>query len=420
MSKNEFLQHFDSIPALFPIQGEARAAIHNGLDFPTTRDEHWKYTRVASIVNGSYQRNAPAIQSIDEFRTEHSDFCYIVFVNGVYQPDRSSALPAGLTMEAMSVMKGEKRDDMLAELGQLIDHKMQPFQSLNTGYFEDGAYITVEKNAVIEQPICLINISSGKAQATNVRNLVHVGAGAQVSLIHRFEGKDNDGSFTNAVTEIHADENAQVSYYLIENEGTDTSLINATHIAQKRDSRFTIVTVTKSGQLVRNNINAAIQGEGCETNMYGIYFTSDRQHVDNHTYADHQQPHCNSNELYKGVMTDRSTGVFNGKIMVHRAAQQTNAFQSNQNVLLSDNATINTKPELEIYADDVKCSHGCTVGQLDEEALFYLQSRGLGKEAASQLLVRAFAGDVLEHVEIEAIREELEQFIDQKFEKLIL
>lgn len=417
MSKDTFLKHFDSIPALFPVQGEARAAIHNGLDFPTTRDEHWKYTRVASIISGSYKRHEANAASVDVFMLD-KDFHRIVFVNGVFQSEHSSELPKGMSMEPMAKMKGAKRNRMLDELGSLIDHKTQPFLSLNTGYFEDGAYIKVEKNAVIDQPVCILNITSGTAQATNVRNLIHVEAGAQISFVHQFEGVDNAGSFTNAVTEIHLDENAQVSYHLIENEGVETSMVNTTHVSQKRDSRFTIVTATKSGRLVRNNIHAAITDSGCETNMYGIYFTSDRQHVDNHTYADHQKPNCNSNELYKGVMTDRSTGVFNGKIMVHQDAQQTNAFQSNQNVLLSDNATINTKPELEIYADDVKCSHGCTVGQLDEEAMFYLQSRGLGKEAASRLLVQAFAGEVLERVEVESVRQDLEAFIEQKFQEL--
>lgn len=415
MSKEAFLKQFDSIPASLPLQGIARAEIHNGLDFPTLRDEKWKYTRVSPILEAEYKHHDARIDSIESWRTPGLDAVYVVFVNGIYHPALSDELPTGVTMHAMDAVDGLIKEEMLAKLGSLVHLKSEAFHSFNTAYFQDGAYMVVQKNTVVEKPVVLLNIQQGERQATNVRNLIHVGSGAEFSLIHDFEGHHNQGAFTNAVTEFFVDENAKADYYMIENEGDDTSTINALYTSQNRDSRLSIMTVTKSGQLVRNNIHAAITDQGCETNMWGVYLCAGNQHVDNQTYADHQKPNCVSNELYKGVMADRSTGVFNGKIMVHKDAQQTNAFQSNQNILLSDRATINTKPELEIYADDVKCSHGCTVGQLDEEALFYLRSRGLGMEAAHQLLIRAFAAEVIENIKIEALRDDVERFIESRF-----
>lgn len=416
MSKADFLKQFDSIAAMFPIQGTARATIHNGLDFPTSRDEYWKYTRVASIVGKEYKQNESRLNSVAEFEIPDSEFKTLVFVNGVYDSKLSDTMPQGVSVVSIAKAEGDVKAEMLEHLGAYMDNKKHAFNAFNTSYFLDGAFIQVDDKAIIKDPVRILHVSCGEEQATNCRNLVMIGNNAEASFIHQFEGKDNAGSFTNAVTEIVVGEGANGHYYLMENEGEGTSHVNSTQVVQKRDSRFSMVTVTKSGQLVRNNLNFSITGQGCESNLNGIYFTSGTQHIDNHTYADHQMPNCNSNELYKGVMTDRSTGVFNGKIMVQRDAQQTNAFQSNQNILLSDRATVNAKPELEIYADDVKCSHGCTIGQLDEEAMFYLQSRGLSKKAASQLLVRAFAGDVLELVEVPELREDIQRFIDGKFD----
>ncbi len=418
MSKADFLKQFDSIAALFPIQGKARAAIHNGLDFPTTRDEYWKYTRVAPIVSTDYKQHAPDLNSVADFEIQDGEFKTLVFVNGVYNSKLSDTMPEGVEVHSIAHASGEAKNEMLEHLGAYVSDKNHAFNALNTSYFVDGAFIKVKEQTEVSDPIRILHVSHGEKQATNSRNLILVGKHAQVSFIHQFEGKENDGAFTNALMELVVEEEANASYYLIENEGEQTSHINTTQVVQKRSSTCSVVTVTKTGKLVRNNLNFSITDQGCESNLYGIYFTSDQQHIDNHTYADHQMPNCNSNELYKGVMADRSTGVFNGKIMVHRDAQQTNAFQSNQNILLSDRASVNTKPELEIYADDVKCSHGCTIGQLDEEALFYLQSRGLGKQEASHLLVRAFASEVLELIEVPELRSDIERFVERKFDKV--
>lgn len=413
MSKEQFLEQFDQIPALFPIQGEARAVIHNGLDFPTSKDEQWKYTKVGPVVNATYAFHDSSSDSTKLDLSSSMD--HLVFVNGVFQPQLSSIEIEGVQVTSMAQAQGDLKEQMLKRLGSFSNFKQQAFQALNTGYFKDGAYIKVAEKAVIERAICITNVTTGKAQANNTRNLIEVGQFAEVKFVQRCIGADNDGSFHNLVNEIGVAEGAKASLYLIQNEGDTSRTITATNATQGKNSQLSFFTLTKSGLLVRNNIWVGIAGEGCETNMYGLYYTRGKQHVDNQTYADHQKANCQSNELYKGVMDERSTGVFNGKIMVHREAQQTNAFQSNQNVLLSDTANINTKPELEIYADDVKCSHGCTIGQLDEEAMFYLRSRGLGRVAAHNLLVQAFAADVIDFIEIDEVKAEALNFIESRF-----
>ncbi len=418
-NKKQFLDQFDHLAATLPLQGAARAAIHTGLDFPTTRDEYWKYTRVNGILNATYAINDAKLGDVSQHQLNGLDAYYAVFVNGVFAPEHSSQqLPEGLEITSIAAAQGARRELLLEHLGQHTDVKKHAFNALNTSYFKDGVFITVDKDRVVEKPVVMLHVSTGEGSASNVRNLIHIGSYAQAEFLMQYEGEANNQSFTNALTEIIAEEGAKGMCYLLQNEGDGSKQVNTTQVVQKRNSTFSVVTLTKSGELVRNNLNFSITEEGCESNMYGIYFTSGKQHVDNHTYADHLKPHCNSNELYKGVMTGRSTGVFNGKIMVHKDAQQTNAFQSNQNILLTDTASVNTKPELEIYADDVKCSHGCTIGQLDEEAMFYLQSRGLGKEAATKLLIQAFAGDVLEFIACDALRDDMEDFIQQKFKEL--
>jgi Fe-S cluster assembly protein SufD len=413
--KLSFLEQFDHIPAQFPQQGDARAAIHNGLDFPTTRDEYWKYTRVAKLVSAQYNQNGPSSVDISSLIIPDLDAHLIVFVNGVFSADHSiKSLVSGLSIQSIASLEGDDKSTALVHLGRHIDSKSNAFTALNTAYFQDGIFIKIDKNAVIEKPIYLLNVSTGEQQASQTRNLFLVGENAKVEIVNHFTGNANSGSFTNAVTEVVAEAGSNGKMYLLQEEGDESNQVNSTHIVQKASSTFSVLTVTMSGALVRNNLNFAITGEGCESNLNGLYFTSGNQHVDNHTYADHQVANCNSNELYKGVMTDKSTGVFNGKIMVHQAAQKTNAFQSNQNILLTDRATINTKPELEIYADDVKCSHGCTIGQLDEEAMFYLQSRGLGKMAATKLLLNAFASDVVEMVDNEAVKTYIEHWVEKK------
>lgn len=417
--KQEFLKQFDSIPAVFPIQGKARAHIHNGLNFPTKRDEDWKYTGVGPIIDKLYEDNDWQPESISDYVIPGLDSIDIVFVNGVFSEALSSLHAVdGLVLGSIHRQDDENKQIVLNALGKFIDSEKHAFNAFNTGYFKDGVFIRVLKGCEISKPIRVLNLSSGENQANNLRNVILQEENSKVQIIMHNVGADLKEGFNNVVTEISVGEGAQLEYYIVENDGDHSSLINTTFIHQEKASHAKVITLTQSGKLVRNNLNFDINGKGCQSDMYGVYFTSDSQHIDNHTYADHRYPNCDSNELYKGVMAERSTGVFNGKIMVRQEAQKTNAFQSNQNILLSDKATINTKPELEIYADDVKCSHGCTIGQLDDEAMFYLRSRGLDKLQASKLLIEAFAGDVLEQVNIPAIYELAAGFIQKKFEDL--
>jgi len=414
--KQEFLKQFDHIPAVYPVQGNARAAIHGELDFPTIRDEDWKYTRVSGLVKKTYQTDEVGM-SINVPGSERSN--QVVYINGIHQHQhQSGSLPSGIFHVSMKEATGDDKDWLTKHIGQYIDKSCHAFCALNTGYFQDGAALTVAPNSVVKDPVEVTNFTSGNERAVNVRHFVEAGTNSKATVILNQESIDAKNQFVNVVTEVMLHEGANLTIYVLQNEKSESALIHSMHIKQASNSTCTVFTVTKSGDLVRNNLRFDVEGEGCESNMFGIYFTDQKQHIDNHTYVDHQKPHCNSNELYKGVMTDQSTGVFNGKIMVRRDAQQINAFQSNQNVLLSDKATINTKPELEIYADDVKCSHGCTIGQLDEEAMFYLRSRGLDKNQAAKLLLQAFAGDVLEKMEDDQLRDEIASFIHQKFEHL--
>jgi len=243
------------------------------------------------------------------------------------------------------------------------------------------------------------------------RNLIHFGKNSDASVVEKFISIGDNTQFTNAISEVVVSENASAKYYKLQNENPTAYHVGTTQVYQERNSHFSITTVTTNGGIVRNNLNLKLDGEGIDTHMYGLYLLDGETHVDNHTAVDHAKPHSQSNELYKGVMNGKSTGVFNGKIYVRQDAQKTNAFQSNRNVLLSDDASIYTKPQLEIWADDVKCSHGATTGQIDEEALFYLQSRGISKDTAKALLMIAFASEVVQEVKIKEVKEYVEQII---------
>jgi Fe-S cluster assembly protein SufD len=400
-------------------QLSAQGLITNGLRFPTSRDEYWKYTRTNTLVEAEYLTDLIHINTRKGFELLGLDAHYVVTVNGRFDAALSSPLKQeGIMVRAFSQMGDAETTVVDRHLGAYVDAKSHAFTALNTAGFADGVFIEIQAGVSLDKPICLLHIQKGEQRLSHVRHLMVLGTSAKATVLERYVSEDAKNGFTNAVVETVVNKEAKLEWIILQDEQEGSSQIHTTHIRQHAHSVATIITATLSGNLIRNNLNFEVQGEGCESNMFGIYFTSGNQHVDNHTFVDHLVPHCNSNELFKGVMADRSTGVFNGKIMVRQDAQQTNAFQSNQNILLSDRATINTKPELEIYADDVKCSHGCTIGQLDDEALFYLQSRGLSKAAATQLLVQAFAGEVIEKVSDETIRQHLTDAMQSKFDHL--
>lgn len=414
--KQQFLSNFiGSAPKTEVTQKLAQEALTaiDELEIPTTKDEYWKYTRVGKIINGTYsQGQLIDIASIDDFKLPF-ECNNLVFVNGLFSEKLSSIKENSVIVESFASAKTKHPELLDRYVAKYADHKTQWFTAVNTAYSTNGVFIYIEKNTSANLPIHIINITSGKGVSMNPRNLIIVDKSAEAKVINSFETIDGD-SFINSVSEIVLEENSKMELVIMQNQSATSKQINTTEVYQKSNSKFSAGTFTFSGELIRNNLNISVDGQGCESNLNGLYITKDNQHVDNHTFVDHKQPNCESNELYKGILDNQSTGVFNGKVFVNSIAQQTNAFQQNQNILLSDDSNAFSKPELEIYADDVKCSHGSTTGQFDEEALFYLRSRGIGEQSARKLLVEAFAADVLQIVSSETLQEVLQQKIHEK------
>jgi len=382
----------------------AAAEAFDRFDFPTTRDEDWKYTRVARITNETWVKS-DAVEACDiqPFLIPGLDAYTVVFVNGRYNAALST-LPAEQGIHASHEMK-------LANQRASYSHF---FQAYADAACTDVVNVLVEKNARISKAVHFIHVVTNAQVLAQPRiNLIAM-QGAKVKCIESFVGTESAKSFTNRTLDIEVQENASVIWDKIQLENDAQFLMNEENVRIAGNGRFTINTLTIDGGWVRNALNISLDGQNIEANLNGFYMPRRKQFVDNHTKVDHRLPHCNSNELYKGVLNDQSTGVFNGKVYVHIDAQKTNAFQSCGNILLSDDAQMNTKPELEIYADDVKCSHGTTTGQLDEEALFYLKSRGLGEANARRLLTSAFIGDVISKIENDAVRDFVTQQLVQR------
>jgi Fe-S cluster assembly protein SufD len=353
------------------------AEIFRARGFPTTRDEEWRFTNVAAIAKADFPIAAPKVS------------CH--------------------NLRAALELYPELIDE---HLGRYASDDSNPFVALNTASFEDGAFLHVPKNTIVDEPVW-VDFTGVSGHANHPRNLIVVGAGSQVRIVERYTGAGR--YFTNAVTEIVVGENATVEHVKLEEESPDSFHVATIQVQQARDSNFKAHNISLGGLLVRNDVNAVLS-TGCEGTLNGLYLTKGTQHVDNHTALDHAAPHAASHELYKGIMDGASSAVFNGKILVRKDAQKTDAKQTNKNLVLSENAVINTKPELQILADDVRCTHGATVGQLDEEALFYLRARGIGQIAARDLLIYAFARDVIDRVGIPSVRDYLEKALFESLE----
>ncbi|MBU1820509.1 MAG: Fe-S cluster assembly protein SufD [Bacteroidetes bacterium] len=391
------------------------------LGFPTPKNEEWKYSNVRNLVGRDYNFSAPhslTQEDLNRIAIPNVSGNILCFVNGKYEASLSTIVsPADrITILPMRQALEEKPDEVNAWFGKMADSQQEAFTALNTAFAGDGLYIHVPAGKTVEQPVMLYFITDTRTEdvASQPRNLFVVEERAEVKITESFLTLGEQHSLTNIVSEIHVGKEAHVEYYKVQNEGETASHIGTTQVVMEDRSHFYSATVSLNGAFIRNNLNIALDGEYCETFMYGLYFPDGKQHIDNHTIADHRKPNSQSNELYKGVLRGKSTGVFNGKIFVRQDAQKTNAFQSCKNVVLSPEATMNTKPQLEIFADDVKCSHGTTTGQLDKEALFYLRSRGISKPEALSLLMFAFCEDVISQIRIEPIREYLEGIITQK------
>ncbi len=394
---------------------EALKALEN-LEFPTTREEYWKYTRVGKITNANYSQSPSFnVSDISRYLVEGLEAYIVVFVNGFFSEELSDISKAkGITICPIAKARKEYVDQFEQYFGGLSKHESQFFSAVNTVYNTNGVYLNIQKNSLVDKPIHMINLTDAENAAYNPRNLFVVEENAEVTIINSYETVSGS-SFTNSTTEIYVKEGANVDSYILQNQSETSNQVNEIDVVQKANSTYTANTVTLNGGLVRNNYNIEVKGQGCETNLYGLYLTSGNQHIDNHTIVDHIEPNCESNEVYIGVMDDASTAVFNGKVFVRSEAQKTNAYQQNKNMLLTDNASAYSKPELEIYADDVKCSHGSTTGQVDEEAIFYLQTRGVSEVSARKMMIRAFANEILDNIKIDALRDILESKIDERF-----
>lgn len=385
-------------PSKLPINASDRALAESVLDsatLPTTRVEAWKYTRVAKIGKIAFNNTPETVASIEELKVIDSPNT-LVFVNGHFEPSLSGTqFPVGINAQPLS---------NLDSVSTAFNGSMDLFSALNLIYLNDGVRISIAKNAVIDAPIQIVHILKGEAQLANFKVQIDAGDFSKATIVQGYFCENASNSFANITSEIHVGTNAHLTVETMQNETEGNYHISTTEVSQGKDSTFTINTMTLDGGLVRNNLNIAVVGENCTTNLNGAYLLKGKQHVDNHTVVDHKVPNCNSNELYKGVIDENATAVFNGKVFVRKDAQKINAFQSNRNVLLADTATMNSKPELEIYADDVKCSHGSTTGQLDDDAIYYLRARGLSRNAATQLLVSAFIGEVIAKIELSEVK----------------
>jgi len=389
--------------------------------FPNKKDEAWKYTSLNKILKEDYsvfskEENALEYSDVKKYFIHDIDSYKIIFIDGKYSSHLSETTHDGMDVCLMSAALTKPKYRLVIENYFNKVAKDDSLAALNTAFSREGAFIHIPKSKLAEKPIQIIHFSTGNEAALMLqpRNLIVVGENSHVQIIERHQSLTSNSILTNSVTEIFANKRAIVDYYKVQNDEQNASLIDNTYINQKQQSHVSVHTFSFGGKLTRNNLNFFQNGERIDSTLKGVTIVGDKQHVDHNTLVHHIEPNCESHQDYKGIFGDNSVGVFNGKVVVEKEAQKTNAFQANNNILVSDKASINTKPQLEIFADDVKCSHGCTIGQLDESAMFYLRSRGIPEKEAKALLMYAFANNVLESVKIPELKKRINKLIANK------
>ena len=389
--------------------------------FPTKKDEAWKYTSLKSILKHDYsvfpkQENALDYKDVKQYFIHDIDTYKIVFIDGKYSSHLSQTTHEEIDVCLMSAALTKPKYQLVIENYFNKVAQKDGISSLNTAFSKEGAYIYITKNKVVNKPIQIVHFSTGNESSLMLqpRNLIVVEENSHVQIIERHQSLTDNPVLTNSVTEIFANKRAIVDYYKIQNDNANASLIDNTFVEQKQESHASVHTFSFGGKLTRNNLNFYQNGERIDSTLKGVTILAEKQHVDHNTLVHHIEPNCESHQDYKGIFDDNATGVFNGKVIVEKEAQKTNAFQANNNILVSDKATINTKPQLEIFADDVKCSHGCTIGQLDESAMFYLRSRGIPEKEARGLLMFAFSNNVLSSVKIPELKQRITKLIALK------
>jgi len=416
------------------LNGEASGNLHtlrkvamdrfNELGFPTTRDEEWRFTNISPLTKISFEsplasrQDGMTWEDIERFAfgTENN----LVFINGRFASglSKSEGIPQGVIAGSLATALKLNPELVHRHLGRSAKFEDNAFVALNTAFIQDGAFISIPDEQSVNDPIYLLFITTAPGPTfVSPRNLILTGRKSRLSIVERYASLAEHQTLTNAVTEIVAGEGAQIEHDKLQDESLSAFHVASLFVTQQRSSTFTSNSVTLGGAIVRNNVSAVLDGEGCECTLNGLSVATGTQLIDNHTLIDHARPHCASHELYKAILDGKAKGVFNGKIFVRKDAQKTDAKQTNKTLLLADDATIDTKPQLEIFADDVKCTHGATVGQLDDEQVFYLRSRGIGEMMARDILTFAFAGDIVERVHVEGLKHQLESLVHRKLDE---
>jgi Fe-S cluster assembly protein SufD len=414
----------ESLKPIHRVRKEAIANFSN-LNFPTTHDEEWRFTNITPLLKYNFQQSEKISlkqKQIKNFLFKKISDNLIVFINGHFAPElsRLEKLPEGVKVESIS--EGIKNGSAIIDehLGKYANYKDQIFTALSTAFTKDGAFIHVADNKIVDESINILFITSAGEDKilSQPRNLFVAGKNSQVTIIERYATLDQGIYFTNVVSEIVAGENSSVTHIKVQEESLKAFHVSRTEVDQEKNSNFVSYSISLGGEISRYDVNSKFNDEGGECSLNGLYLLTGSQLYDTHSLIDHAKPHCTSHEHYKGILDDTSRGVFNGKVIVRKDAQKTNAFQENNNIILSDGALVNTKPQLEIFADDVKCSHGATVGQLDQDSLFYLKTRGIGEEMARDILIHAFASDVIKSIKIEQVKDYLEEILTGRFNKI--
>ena len=387
--------------------------------FPTTRHEDWRFTNISAIVQTNFQLNRnghrlPTKHQVESYRISGA-VCQLTFVDGRFLPQLSSpaALPKGVTVAGLAAQVASKPQQVELHLGRYLNTQRDAFAALNTAFLEDGGFVHMAKNTVLEEPIHLLFVSTAHEAPTmsHPRNLIVVEEGSQATIIEEYVSLGGAPALCNRATELIAGDNAVVSHYMIEREDVEAFNVSTLRMEQGRSSSIASHSVLIGGALVRNNVHPVLAGEGGECLINGLFIGNGSQHLDNYMLVEHAQPHCGSRQFYNGILDGSAHGVFHGRIVVHKDAQKTDAKQTNRNLLLSAQAQIDTKPQLEIYADDVKCTHGATIGQIEENPLFYLRSRGIDEASAHRLLLLAFASECLDRMKEGPARNYVETLI---------
>jgi Fe-S cluster assembly protein SufD len=391
--------------------------------FPTTKTEDWRFTNISDLARipfelASASRISLSSRQLEPYRVPGAA-AQLVFVNGRFSQELSQigTLPKGVTVASLATQIATNPGETQAHLGRYLDIQREAFSALNTAFLEDGAYLHVSRGLVVEEPIFFLFISSGAGtpRVTHPRNLVVAEEATQLTVVEDYVSIDAGQAFSNAATELFAGHNSVISHYLIEREDRQAFNVSTLRIQQGRNAAVASHSVLLGGALVRNNVHPVLAGEGGDCLINGLFIGNGRQHLDNYMLVEHAKPHCGSRQFYNGILDDHAHGVFHGRIIVHKDAQKTDAKQTNRNLLLSDHAQIDTKPQLEIYADDVKCTHGATIGQIDESALFYLRSRGIDEASARKMLLLAFADECLDRMKPGLARAHVEALIHERF-----